>query len=474
MQSGCVPSDFKTAHVKPLLKKPKLQHNDLKNYRPVSNLKFISKILEKAVAIQIKNHLSDHNLANHHQSAYKKYHSTESTLLKLQNDFLLNMDQGRVTALTLLDLSAAFDTIDHSILLNRMSSWFGVNGTALEWFKSYLTDRSQSVFLNGTKSSPMPLSYGVPQGSVLGPLLFTLYTSPLSKIIDGFSLSHHLYSDDTQLYTSFTVLNSNSAIQKLQDCLTQIQSWMNHNKLKLNPSKTEFMLIGHKIQREKFSQLFPISLLGNRTNPNDSVRNLGVLFDSDISFSQHITQVCKTSFYHIRNIKRIRKHLSLSTARSVATALITSKLDYCNSVLMGVAERDLNRLQRVQNCLARVVAKAPRFSRSVPLLQSLHWLPIRARIHFKLGTIIYKAISSAQPPYLSEILNKRNSGRNLRSDSLSNLTIPKTKSITGSRSFSVYAPTYWNTLPYPVRSAKSLTSFRSLQKTHLFRLSFPP
>ena len=132
MQSGCVPSDFKTAHVKPLLKKPKLQHNDLKNYRPVSNLKFI----EKAVAIQIKNHLSDHNLANHHKSAYKKYHSTESTLLKLQNDFLLNMDQGRVTALTLLDLCAAFDTIDHSILLNRMSSWFGVNGTALEWFKS--------------------------------------------------------------------------------------------------------------------------------------------------------------------------------------------------------------------------------------------------------------------------------------------------------------------------------------------------
>ena len=379
-----------------------------------------------------------------------------------------------MTALVLLDLSAAFDTIDHEILADRLSTWFGLSGTTLAWIQSYLQDRSKKINLNGTQSASLPLPYGVPQGSVLGPLLFTLYTTPLSKIIDRNLVSHHLYSDDTQIYSSFSTSDSEFALRKLQICLTQVQSWMSENKLKLNADKTEFIVIGHQLQREKFNHLFPIKLLDVNTKPSNSVKNLGVIYDSSITFGKHITQICKTTFYHIRNLKRIRKHISIQTAKSIATALVGSRLDYCNSVLRGITEGDLSRLQRVQNCLARVITRAPRFTPSAPLLKSLHWLPIRARINYKLGVTVYKCLTLNKPLYLSSFLSKRDSGRNLRSDNTQRLVEPKTKSKTGSRAFSSCAPKYWNSLPYLTRNAKSLNAFKKLQKTHLFGLEFPP
>ena len=175
------------------------------------------------------------------------------------------MDDGRVTALTLLDLSAAFDTIDHTILLRRLGDWFGVSGNALDWFESYLNGRSQNIKLGNCLSSRSDLSAGVPQGSVLGPLLFTLYTTPLSSLISGHNISHNLYADDSQLYISFSSGNSAAALNGLQSRLTSVQSWMSTNKLKLNPDKTEFLLIGTERQRSKYLSMFPIELLGVKT-----------------------------------------------------------------------------------------------------------------------------------------------------------------------------------------------------------------
>ena len=230
--------------VQPLLKKPSLSTDDLNNFRPISNLNFISKILEKVVAIQA--HLSSNSLSSSFQSAYRIFHSTETTLLKIHNDLILAMDRGVVTSLILLDLSAAFDTVDHSILLTRLQNWFGLDGLLLNWFTSYLSSRSQAVSINDSISAFSTLSCGVPQGSVLGPLLFTLYTTPLGSVISKNSLKYHLYADDTQLYISFTPINSALCLETLTTPFTDILSWMNLNKLLLNPSKTEFLLIGTK------------------------------------------------------------------------------------------------------------------------------------------------------------------------------------------------------------------------------------
>ena len=172
---------FKKAVVIPLLKKTGLDCNVLKNYRPVSNLPFLSKILEKVVLKQLQKHLSENNLLETNQSAYRKDHSTETAVLSVFDGLLKKADERLVSLIALLDLSAAFDTLDHSILLTRLDVTFGVRGTAYKWFLSYLQDRQQSVLIDGVLSNPM--WYGVPQGSVLGPVLFTLYSQPLSDVI---------------------------------------------------------------------------------------------------------------------------------------------------------------------------------------------------------------------------------------------------------------------------------------------------
>ena len=178
-----MPQALKHVIIRPLLKKLSL---DLikKNYRPVSNLPFLGKLIESAVISQYMEHLTNNNLTDLKQSAYKKFHSTETLLIKIHNDIVTNMNHGEITMLVLLDLFAAFDTIDHKIPLDRLKYKYGIDGTVLKWFKSYLSDRSQSVIINDTESQRKTLNYGVPQGSKLGPLLFNSYIAPISKIAE--------------------------------------------------------------------------------------------------------------------------------------------------------------------------------------------------------------------------------------------------------------------------------------------------
>ena len=473
LQCGIFPNQYKTALVNPILKKAKLDKNDFKNYRPVSNLSFVSKILEKVVATRLSEHLELNKLSNSYQSAYKKLHSTESALLKVENDILMNMEKGQVTALVLLDLSAAFDTIDHKILLQRLTAWFGISGEALHWFYSYLKDRSQKVKIKTFFSSSIPLHFGVPQGSVLGPLLFTLYTSPLSKVISDSNVSHHLYADDTQLYISFSTNNAAESLDTLKNSISKISAWMSTSMLKLNPSKTEFLLLGSSKQRDKFSEFFPLSFLDNAIQPANSARNLGVSFDNNMNFKDHISNICKTCFYHIRDLRRIRKHLNLPTAKTIAYSLISSRLDYCNSLLFKISKCDLSKLQRVQNCLARVICKNSRLTPSKPILKKLHWLPISYRIEFKLSTLVFKSFYLKEPSYLSNLLKPVTNSRKLRSSTELSFFVPRVKTLWGQRSFEVAGPHIWNSLPPNVRAAKSLPLFRKLLKTHLFGEAFP-
>ena len=182
-----------------------------------------------------------------------------------------------------------------------------ISGQARIWFSSYLQNRHHFVKIKDTLSDKITISYGVPHGSVLGPVLFTSYTTPLSAIISSFDINHHLYADDTQIYMSLSVSNVKESLEKLQHCLMGVSAWMTGSKLKLNPSKTEFLLIGSKLQREKFLNNFPCLILGQDTNPSSSAKNLGVVFDSSLNFRKHISQTCRTCSYHIRNLRRIRK-----------------------------------------------------------------------------------------------------------------------------------------------------------------------
>ena len=198
---GHFPSKWKDALVDPRLKTGK--DTSFPNLRPVSNLEYISKLTERAVYDQTHSHMSQYELYSLLQSAHRAGHSTETALLKVQNDILLNMDRKRVTLLVLLDLSAAFDTVDHQVLVRRLESSSGITGTALSWFSSYLSQRSQRICYEGCTSKTFDLHHGVPQGSCLEPLLFTVYASKLFEVNKSHLPDVHAYADDTQLYLSF-------------------------------------------------------------------------------------------------------------------------------------------------------------------------------------------------------------------------------------------------------------------------------
>ena len=258
-------------------------HWKLKNYGPVFNLPFLSKITEKIALLQQPQHLESNNLFYSLQSAYCPDHSTETTLLKIVNDLLAAHDVSHISLLSLHDLSAAFDIIDHSILLSRLRHIFGISGTALSWFQSNFSDRTQVVSVNGVSSAPAALKVGVPWGPMLGPILFVLSTHSVSEIVCYHSLSHHSFSDDNQLYKSGNISQLPKIIHLTQLGISDLKLWMTNNQLQLNNDKTEMILTASKTILNSDSVPQSINLEGCDIKLANTVCNLGVCVDPTLS-----------------------------------------------------------------------------------------------------------------------------------------------------------------------------------------------
>ena len=474
LENSQVPSALKVAVLQPLLKKPSLDHEIFKNFRPVSNLKMTSKTTEKVVAVRLNHYLEENNLCEPLQSAYKKYHSCETALLRVENDILCALDDNKYVVLLMLDLSAAFDTVDHDILLYRMQSKFGITGKALDWFRSYLTDRTQFVNIKGVKSDIHNVTCGVPQGSVLGPILYLLYTSPLGDILRNHNMSFHLYADDSQLYTTFSLnsdIEQDSATSRIEVCIVDIESWMNQNKLKLNGDKTELIIFYPKHRQPPKNSI--VSVGSDQIEPAASIRNFGVIFDNTMSMVPHVNSVCKSAFYHLRNIARIRKFLTSKSAETLVHAFVSSKIDYCNSLLYGIPKYILQKLQYVQNAAARLITLSRKHDHITPHLMHLHWLPVEYRVHFKILLLTYKVLNGQAPRYLLDLLQHYTPKRNLRSSSACLLQQKRFRLSTyGSRAFSVTAPLLWNKLPLSIKKSSNLTQFKTSVKPIYLSLLF--
>uniref|UniRef100_A0AAR2L787 Reverse transcriptase domain-containing protein n=1 Tax=Pygocentrus nattereri TaxID=42514 RepID=A0AAR2L787_PYGNA len=466
---GYVPNSLKLAVIKPIIKKPNLDPCELANYRPISNLPFIAKILEKIVFKQLCSYLQNNSIHEVFQSGFRQNHSTETALLRVTNDLLSALNRGSTAILVLLDLSAAFDTIDHAILLNRLENLIGIKGSALTWFKSYLSDRYQCVHLKNKCSYQSRVKYGVPQGSILGPILFTLYMLPLGKIIRRHGINFHCYADDTQLYISAKP-NEDLCLNQITDCIREIRKWMTLNFLLLNSDKTEVLLLGPKL--DKIDNIV-VEIDGHLIIPGKTVRNLGVIFDSVLSFDVHICSIVKTAFFHLRNIAKLRNILSHADAEKLVHAFITSRLDYCNALLAGSSCKSLNKLQLVQNAAARVLTRARKFDHITPILSSLHWLPVKFFIDYKILLLTYKSLKGLAPQYLAELLIPYNPPRTLRSQEAGLLSVPRIRKNNAlGKAFSYKAPQLWNNLPINIRDSDTLSVFKSRLKTFLFEQAF--
>lgn len=373
-----------------------------------------------------------------------------------------------INVLFLLDLSAAFDTIDHDILFQRLEKTFGVTGNALLWFKSYLTNRTQAVMVDGVKSNNHILKFGVPQGSVLGPVLFTIYMQPLSKIIRNYDLKYHFYADDTQLYDAVPVENVHILISKLVSCFYDIKKWMNSNKLKLNNEKTEIIACGRPGIIDNLN-INEITLGNDVISLSNVVRNLGVYFDCNLSLSNHVNHIIKCMYIEIRKITKIRQFLSPKTTELLINSLVLTRLDYCNSLLCNTSQANIKSLQVVQNNAARLILRKRKFDSATPLLKTLHWLPVEKRLIYKICTIVFKSLNTEEPGYLRQHLSVYTPSRNLRSVHDPNkLIIPRIPRKIGERSFSFSAPYFWNSLPRSIRCSVSLDIFKKRLKYFLF------
>ena len=472
-----IPVSQRRALVTPLLKQSAQNTEELKSYRPVSNLTFMSKVIERLVSRQIQEYITANALMPSKQSAYRKGHSTETALMSLTSDILTAMDQGKVTLLCLLDLSAAFDTVDHDLLFNRLQETFGIRGVPLQWIKKFLTNRTQQVVCNNKRSITFELRCGVPQGSVLGPLLFSLYTAELVDVAARHGMEIHTYADDSQLYISFAASEYGERAAKLSDALSDISNWMSGSHLKLNAEKTQVMLVGTRQQLAKINSR-NMDVLGSTVPFLDTVKDLGVMLDKNLSMEGQVSTLTKSCFHQLRRIRGIKRYLPVEGRRTVVQGFVSSRLDYCNGLLYQAGEGLLDRLQRVQNAAARLISDTRKYDHVSPVLQALHWLPIRQRIEFKIATSVYKCLHGLSPIYLSSAcipVSSLSGRQHLRSAAEHKLTVPRARTNVGKRAFSVSGPSVWNSLPRFLRDpGLSLHKFCNELKTVLFDRAYKP
>ena len=477
-QDGSFPTIYKTAQILPLLKKPTLNSDEPSNYRPISNLSTFSKLIERLVIFRIRNQLILNPNFSTFQSAYRSSHSTETALLHITDDIYNECSNHNAVIMTSLDLSAAFDTIDHNILLNRLQTEFGFEGSALDWVASYLQGRMQYVKLDRHSSSHIEVNTGVPQGSVLGPILFTTYISPIDNIAKQYDTFFHRYADDTHLHISLSPSNPISNTDNFINCINSIHSWFTLNFLQLNPDKCENLLICTKQQYHKFNHISSINVAGSILPIKNSLKLLGVTFDRHLTFDIHVSNIIKSCNYHIRAISHIRHFLTTDITSTLARCLILSKIDYCNSLLYLASCSSRSRLQSIQNKTARLVFGLNTSPKSVynwancphssTLLKDLHWLPLNSRITYKIALLTFKILNSHSPIYLNNLISCHNHNKNLRASSSCFLNIPLAKSKFASRGFLHAAPHVWNSLSPELRNCSSLHKFKRLLKTFLF------
>jgi len=459
---------LKSAVILPLLKglDSLLDPEIFKNYRPVSTLQLIGKIIERIVADRLDEHMDKNHLHCENQYGYKRCHSTETLLLKIANDLFLACDKLIPTLLMLLDLSAAFDTVDQEKMLSILKNRFGIRGIALEWFRSFLIGRSQRVMINESFSESESVDYGVPQGSILGPKLFNMYAQSFASTMGtNIKVSVEGYADDHQIQKRFNIIFQFQFLSNgITDIFNVAELWMLEYFLKINSTKTLIMIVAPPSTQERIH--IKGTFVGNHCiRFVTEAKNLGVILDSIMCFNSQVRKVIKGCYASLRKLARIKRYLSRDELLLLTCSLVFSQMDYCNSLYYRLHSDTLHMMQVVQNSAARLVAKVNRFDgiSTETLLKQLHWLKVKERIEYKIITIVFKCLHGLAPVALSSTIEKSKSDRTYK------LNVPCFQSRYGERSFSVAGPRLWNDLPLHIRTTSNFVNFKKVLKTHLFK-----
>ena len=464
-ESSTFPRAWKQAEIIPHLKEG--DHEEPNNNRPISLLPVLSKVAEKLAIQQYASWLSDKNRLTRHQSGNRKLHSAETLGLLVADHGFSAIDERKITAMVLIDLSKAFDSICHTTLIGKLHA-LGTSTHALNWFRSYLTNRKQTTRVGTSLSPSSTVTHGVPQGSILGPILFSVYMNDLPNAIKNCSIES--YFDDAKLFLSFGIKERETALSQLTQDLNRVASWCCTNRLLINPQKTKLMLFGTRQLTGRVSDI-AIPFLGKTLSPSNSCKDLGIVFDKHLSFNDHTDYLTSSLLGKLCQINRVRHLLTKEALLITLNALVLSKLFYCSTVWSGTTQQNIGKLQILQNFAARILAGKRKYDHIWPSLKELKWLPIKEMLRLRDVTMVFKCLHGLAPKYLESKLAKRSAihRHNTRRKNDINITLKRTS--TAQRSFFNHAISSWNNLSSATKNCTSVPIFKRQARKELWARS---
>ena len=455
MMTGVFPECWKSACVVPIPKSGDLTKPS--NHRPISLLSVLSKVLEKVICVQLTKYVESNHLLSPSQYAYRSHHSTEDAVIDAVERLVSNTDRGLVSSVTTIDLSKAFDSVDHDALLTKLP-WYGI--TDVSWFSSYLSNRRQTV--RGGYVT-LPVTCGVPQGSIIGPILFIVFTSDLpAHLTHGCLIS---YADDTLHIDSASPngLGLAELRTRLELTMRELHAWFGANSLKMNSGKTDFMIVGSKLNPTK-TQNFRLTVENSSFQPSKEVKILGVTVDAVLSWEGHVTQVVRKCNKILFSLYRFRHYFTYDALKILVQAYVFPHILYCLCVWGGAAKGQMHKIQKIINFSARIVAGIKKNEHITRTLNSLGWPRIEALVARRDVTEVYKLLrTEGAPPNVRDLLVPRSavSTRETRGSGGGDLHLRRCRLTSSQRAFSYRGAVAWNALSHSVRDAPTLRAFKA-------------
>ena len=484
--SGIFPDVLKTQKVIPLHKGGSTE--EVNNFRPISLLSIFDKIIEKIMHKRLYEFLDEHNILFENQFGFRKKSSTAHSLIEITEQIKRSIDEEKYGCGIFIDLKKAFDTVNHKILIDKLEH-YGIRGPILNWFQSYLTNRKQYVFYNGASSDTKPVTCGVPQGSVLGPLLFLIYINDLPNISD--KLKFFLFADDTNIY--FESKNLITLEKTVNEELKKLSLWLNLNRLALNIDKTNFVIF-----RANRPMYHNVTLVMNRKAlvQKDHVKYLGVLLDEHLTWRHQLNSVSKKISRGIGILSLLKNCMETKLLKNIYYSLVYSHLNYGVQAWGSASPTDLEKILILQKKAVRIMSGVQYFQiydqppgplpESEPLFKNLEILKIRDVFKLNIATFIYNTLNNESPSIFSDWFiyrhlvhehTTRSAAVIIQSEHFDVGYVEPSKILHtqrhklekyGKRLIQVYGPVLWNSFPVNIKDASSIHVFKRLVKKHFF------
>ena len=461
LMNGEVPDVLKVSTVVPVRKVPKSV--SVEDFRPINMLPALEKILERAVYNQLLNFVQQNEVLTDYQSGFRKNYSCETAFQVVLNDWKEALNSGEIVLAVFLDLKRAFETIDRQKLLKKLQN-YGVGGTVLRWFRSYLTNRVQRVRFGDVVSSEKSVDIGVPQGSILGPLLFILYINDLALEIK--SCKFHFFADDTIVYLSKKELPS--LVELVNEELKGIGNWLASNKLKLNVKKTKCMLLGKETKHQEWmSAGYSVEIENEQIDLVNTMKYLGIVVDRKLNFSDHVDYMCKKIAKKLGVLGRLSKFISMYSRKLVYNAIVLPHFYYCGTILSMINCTGISRLQKLQNKGMRHILQCDRFSHSADMLTRLEWLSVRQLGKYFGLTFVHRMRLGQMPRYFDTLLQKCDSIHNYHTRNSENYYVRTKRLKVAHESVFVRGIIEYNDLPTQLKCLSSTLLFKRNLRLYL-------